>query len=99
MLQTGQLEFFKIGIAVKSISLKSQTNNLPLNVLPIPDRSFMVSIACMVPIIPDVAPIIPNLLQGWSVLEFWGIKHSRHPVSGGENTERLPSNPLAAPKT
>ena len=91
---------FEMSMLVKSISLKSQTSSLPFNVEPIPAKSFMVSMACKEPIIPVVAPKTPRVLQdSKSASDRLGIKHSRQPVSGGANTERLPSMPMAAPKT
>src|SRR5450759_5872617 len=89
--QTGQRVLFEISMAVKSISLKSQTNNLPFNVEPMPVRSFMVSIACNAPIIPVVTPRTPRVLHvSKSASERLGIKHSKHPVWGGAKTDRLP---------
>ena len=82
------------------MSLKSQTSSLPFKVEPIPAKSFMVSMACKAPITPGVAPITPRVLHvSKSLSERLGIKHSRQPVSGGAKTERLPSIPMAAPKT
>jgi hypothetical protein len=65
-----------------------------------PARTFTVSIASILPMIPAVAPKTPlasHVERKSSSMP--GKTHSRHGVSGGAKTERLPSRPTAAPKT
>src|SRR5665647_521199 len=98
--QTGQWVFFEISTVVKSMSLKSQTISLFFNVEPTHAKIFIVSIVWRAPIIPVVAPRTPRVLHvNKSESERFGIKHSKQPVSGGAKTDRLPSMPIAAPKT
>src|SRR5210317_2113046 len=94
--QTGHVTFFEISIVVKYISLKSQTMSFPFKGEPIPVRILMASKACIEPIIPGVAPTTPRVSQVInSSSDTLGKRHLRHPVSGGEKTERLPSKPIA----
>lgn len=98
--QFGQFLRFVMSMVVKVMSLKSHTMNLFFSVVPMPVRVFMVSMAWMAPIMPGVAPITPLVLQFWrSSSAMFGSMHSRHGVSGGWNTDMLPSTPIAAPKT
>src|SRR3990170_6418026 len=98
--QAGQPTLFEISIVAKDMSLKSQTISLPFNGEPAPEISLMASMACMAPIMPGVAPRTPRVLHVCSSLsERFGIMHSKQGVSGGAKTDKLPSTPIAAPKT
>ena len=98
--QTGQRVLLEMSIAVKSMSLKSQTSSLPLRDLT--DVCEELDGFHRLQRADDSRrgahdSRVPQVNR--SLSERFGMRHSRHPVSGGAKTDRFPSIPMAAPKT
>src|SRR4030042_6663230 len=78
----------KTSMAVKYMSLKSQINSLPFKVEPTSAKTFTASIACIVPIMPAVAPNTPRTSHDISSLSSkLGKTHSKYGVSVGADRE------------
>src|SRR4030043_993746 len=91
-LHAEQPRRLKTSIVVKYMSLKSQINSLPFKAEPTSAKTFTASIACIVPIMPAVAPNTPRTCHDISSLSSnLGKTHSKHGVSGGATPDRFPS--------
>ena len=98
--QTGQRVLFRYVNGGEVHVAEVADQQFTLQGWPTPAKQFYGFHSLQAPITPGVAPITPRVLQvSKSLSERLGIKHSKQPVSGGANTERLPSMPMAAPNT